>query len=156
MFKKAVKKEKNGIDKIKAIGNAYFQFYKKYPNYFSAMLHQETDKVDPEIIETSPNYSKCHQLGNDIFALMQEAARKGIEDGTIRQDLDPVKLSLVLWGHSAGILHIFNAKEPVIENYFGASLDEVVEYSHRLIYDYLEPRGGEEKKQPRQKTKEFK
>lgn len=145
MFKKAAKKEKNGIDKIKAIGNAYFQFYKKYPNYFSTMIHQETDKVDPEVIETSPNYSQCHQIGNDIFGLMQEAAKIGIADGTIRQDLDPVKLSLVLWGHSAGILHIFNAKEPVIESYFGASLEEVVEYSHRLMFEYLAPHNREEK-----------
>jgi AcrR family transcriptional regulator len=139
MFKKAAKKEKAGIDKVKAIGDAYFDFYKKYPNYFFAMLHQETDKVDPEIIEKSPNYSRCNQIGNNIFALIQEAAKTGIEDGTIRQDLDPVKLSLVLWGHSAGILQIFNAKEPVIGNHFGASLDEVVEYSNRLILDYLDP-----------------
>jgi hypothetical protein len=68
---------------------------------------------------------------------MQEAVTTGIADGTIRQDLDPVKLSLVLWSHSAGTLHIFKTKEAMIENMFKLTVDEVVEYSYRLIEEYV-------------------
>jgi AcrR family transcriptional regulator len=137
MFKDAAGKEKKGIDKIKALGRAYFEFYKKEPDYFTAMLHQETYKADPDIIEKNPNYARCNEIGNNIFRLMQEAVTTGIADGTIRQDLDPVKLSLVLWSHSAGTLHIFKTKEAMIKNMFKLNVEEVVEYSYRLIEEYV-------------------
>jgi TetR/AcrR family transcriptional regulator len=137
MFKTAAEKEEKGIDKIKAMGRAYFEFYKKEPDYFTAMLHQDTHKFDPETIEKNPNYGRCNEIGNNVFGLMQEAVTIGIADGTIRQDLDPVKLSLALWSHSAGTLHIFKTKEAMIENVFKLTVDEVVEYSYRLIEEYL-------------------
>jgi AcrR family transcriptional regulator len=138
LFKEAVEKGKTGIEKVRAIGRAYYEFYKKEPDYFSAMLHQEIHEVDPETIDETPSIARCNEMGNKIFRLIQEAVTHGIQDGTVRKDLDPVKLSLVLWGHSAGVLHIFKAKEKVVDKFFGASVDEIVEYSFRLIGDYLE------------------
>jgi len=138
LFKEAAAKGKTGIEKVRAIGRAYYEFYKKEPNYFSAMLHQEIHEVDPETIDETPSIARCNEMGNKIFTLIQEAVKYGIQDGTVRKDLDPVKLSLVLWGHSAGVLHIFKAKEKVIDKLFGVSVDDIVEYSFRLIGDYLE------------------
>lgn len=138
LFKAAAEKEKTGFDKIRAIGRAYYEFYKKEPDYFSAMLHQEIHDVDPEGLEDTPNFARCHELGNEIFSLLQETVKFGIRDGTVRKDLDPLKLSLVLWGHSAGVLHIFKAKEKVFDKMFGIMIDDMVEYSFRLISDYLE------------------
>lgn len=138
-FKEAAESVEKGIEKISAIGQAYFEFYKKYPNHFTTMLHQDVNPLEPETLEKNPYAARCLQLGNDIFALLQEVAAIGISDGSVREDLDPAKLSLVLWGHSAGIMHIFKAKEAVIENLFGSSLEELVDYSHRLIGEYLAP-----------------
>jgi hypothetical protein len=137
MFKAAAEKEKKGIDKIKALGRAYFEFYKKEPDYFTSMLHQDIHPFDPETIKKNPNYARCSEIGNNIFGLMQKAVTTGVTDGTIRQDLDPVKLSLVLWSHSAGTLHIFKTKEAMIKNMFKLSVEEIVEYSYRLIEEYL-------------------
>jgi len=137
MFKTRAENEKKGIDKIKAIGKAYFEFYKEYPDYFTTMLHQDTHKFDPETMGKNPNYARCNEIGNNIFGLMQKAVTTGITDGTIRQDLDPVKLSLVLWSHSAGVMHIFKTKEAMVENMFKLTVEEIVEYSSRLIEDYL-------------------
>ena len=146
MFKKAAKKKKKGIDKIKAIGQSYYEFYKKEPDYFAAMLHQETHEIDPELIEKSPNYTRCKELGNQIFALIQEAVKTGIADGTVRQDLEPARLSLVLWGHTSGILNIVKTKVKVIEQIFNMDEEEIIEYSHRLIASYLEDKTGKGEK----------
>ena len=137
MFKGAVKKKKKGFDKIKAIGQSYYEFYKKEPDYFTAMLHQDTHEIDPQLMETSPNYTRCKELGDGIFALIREAVTTGIADGTVRRDLEPAKLSLVLWGHTSGMLNITKTKEKVIKDMFNMDEKEIIEYSHRLIEDYL-------------------
>lgn len=136
-FTAAVEKAEKGIDKIKALGKAYFEFFKEEPDYYAAMLHQDTYEVDPETLKNNPNFAICIELGNKLFALMQEAVRIGIEDGSIRRDIDPVKLSLVLWGHSSGVLHLMKSKKFLVEKMFGLNPEGLVEYSHDLIQAYL-------------------
>jgi AcrR family transcriptional regulator len=139
-FKKAVSAHKKGLDKVKALGEAYSEFHQGYPDHFALMLHRETRVVDPDMTADSPNLCRCNELGDKIFALMQEAVAVGVEDGTIRQDLDPFKLSLVLWGHTSGILTLARAKQPIIENIYGLKVEEIIGYSHQLIGEYLRNR----------------
>jgi len=136
-FVEAVAREAKGIDKIKALGRAYFEFFKEDPDHYAAMLHQESYDVDPETLRSNPNFALCTELGNKLFGLMQDAVKSGIKDGSIRRDLDPVKLSLVLWGHSAGVLHLMKSKKLLVEKMFGLDPEELVEYSHDLIRSYL-------------------
>jgi TetR/AcrR family transcriptional regulator len=136
-FKKAIAKEKIGLEKVKALGDSYYEFYKKHPDYFSLMLHRETTIVDPTTIKESPNFANCNVLGDEIFKVMQEAVGFGIKDGTIRQDVDPFKLSMVLWGHTSGILNLIRSKELFFETKFPITVEEYFEYSRRLTIDYL-------------------
>jgi AcrR family transcriptional regulator len=136
-FNTVVEKEEKGIDKIRALGRAYFEFFLEEPDYYSTMLHHDTHEVDPEILKSNPNFALCIELGNKLFGLMQDAVKTGIKDGSIRRDLDPVKLSLVLWGQSSGVLHLMKSKKFLIEKMFGLAPEELVEYSHDLIRSYL-------------------
>ena len=138
MFQRATEKEEKGIDKIKAIGTAYNEFYKTNPDYYGTMMHQEIHEVDQSDMEENPNMALCQELGEKIFGLMGEVVKTGIMDGTIRKDLDPVKLPIVLWGHSAGVLHLVKSKGKMLENKFNCSSDEIIEYSFRLIRQYME------------------
>jgi TetR/AcrR family transcriptional regulator len=137
MFKEAVEKGKTGIDQVKAIGQAYYRFYKEEPDYFSALLHHESIEVTPETLAENPCICQCRDLGNAIFTLIQEAVSNGLKDGSIKKGMDTFKLPLVLWGLTAGVLHIYKSKEKEIEISFGISIDELWEYSFKLIGDML-------------------
>ncbi len=148
MFKKAADKEKTGILKIRAIGKAYLQFSNRHPQHFEFMQHKEIHKMDKEKIENNPNYAICNQLGNEIFKVIQEATISGIADGSIRKDIDPVKISLVLWGHSAGVLQIVRAKEEMVKQMFNLKAEDIVQYSYNLMEEYMKNKdqdGKEEK-----------
>jgi TetR/AcrR family transcriptional regulator len=138
MFQRAVKNEEKGIDKIRAIGTAYIEFYKKNPDYYNSMLHQEVHEFDQSDMEENPNMALCQELGEKIFGLMGEVVKTGIMDGTIRKDLDPAKLPIVLWGHAAGVLHLVKSKGKMLEDKFNCSCEEIIEYSFQLIRQYME------------------
>jgi TetR/AcrR family transcriptional regulator len=138
MFHTAVKKEEKGIDKIKAIGRAYTEFYKTEPDYYGALLHQETHAYDPETVTEDSNLALCLGLGEEIFGMMRQVVEVGIKDGSIRNDLDPDRLPIVLWGHSAGVLHLVKAKGKIFADQFTLSPEEIIEYSFQLISHYLE------------------
>lgn len=137
MFTAATAGKPNGLARIYALGQAYHQFYETEPEYFMALLHQEKLEVDKETLENSYSFACCHKVGNKIFDFIKQCIEEGIEDGSVHKDHDPSKLSLILWGHTAGVLHILKSKETMLETTFGGDTGEIVEYSFRLIGNYL-------------------
>ncbi|MCP5108591.1 MAG: TetR/AcrR family transcriptional regulator [bacterium] len=139
MFETAVKKEEKGIDKIRAIGTAYHEFYQKETDYYLMLLHQEdSDEIDDEYIERNPCVKECREKGNRIFTLMKETVETGIEDGSIRPDLDPMKAAVVMWGHSSGVMHIAAKKGKILEHMMKINSGELIQYSFQLMGHYLE------------------
>lgn len=137
MFATSVVDKPNGLDKIRSIGRAYHQFYVTETEYFMALMHQDKLEVDKETLENSSSFQCCQDVGNKIFDFIKQCIVEGIEDGSVHKDHDPSKLSLILWGHSAGVLHVLKSKETVLETMFGADTGEIVDYSFRLIGNYL-------------------
>ncbi len=137
LFLSASGGESTGLRKILAIGRAYHKFYMDEPDYFTALLHQEKLEVDKELLENSISFACCQEVGNNIFAFLRQCIEEGIADGTIHKDHDPASLSLILWGHSVGVLHILKSKEAMLDTKFGTDVKNIVEYSFRLIGNYL-------------------
>jgi AcrR family transcriptional regulator len=135
MFEKASAKASKGIEKIYAIGQAYRDFSKKHTDYFQAMAY--FDLRVKEISDESPNARLSIDQGEKVLTICAEAIQCGIEDGTIRSDIDPKKAAIVLWGQTNGILQIILNKGKHMKNMlktFGfKTLDEIIVYSFEMI-----------------------
>ena len=135
MFEKAVKKHQKGIDKVRAIGAAYFDYYKKYPDYFNAMIYYESREINWEDEDTIA--SQCVLVGASTLEVLVQAIMIGINDGTIRPDVDPLKTAISLWGQSTGMIQIAVLKESMILAKHAIKVEEIVEYSFDLIFHAL-------------------
>jgi len=141
MFEKAVDKEEKGIEKLNALGQAYFEFHHQFPNYANAILHHEGHKLEIDSQEKSPYMGQCFEAGNRIFELMQEAVKVGIGDGSMRPDLNPLLVSMVMWGHSNGIMQLIESKGEVFSKMLGiGKVEDIMDYSFQLMRCYLENR----------------
>jgi TetR/AcrR family transcriptional regulator len=140
IFHEAAGKQTAAIDQIREIGKAYAEFQREYPDYFNALLHHESREIDMSAVEENPFMSRCSELGNRVFQFLQEVVKRGIADGSIRSDLDPLKLSLVVWGHATGIMQVVRAKKKVIEDIMGINGEELITYSFELMQKYIEKR----------------
>jgi AcrR family transcriptional regulator len=140
LFEEAAASEEKGVDKLNAFGRAYFTFYQQYPHYLNAMMHHEGRKLELVDNEKYPHVSLCIEAGNKLFGFMQEAVRIGIQDGSLRSDLDPLLVSVVLWGHSNGIMQLIETKGEMFKKMMGLNSEDVMSYSYQLIRYYLENR----------------
>jgi AcrR family transcriptional regulator len=140
IFHEAAGKQAAAIDQVREIGKAYAEFQREYPDYFNALLHHESREFDMSAVEENPFMSRCSELGNQVFQFLQEVVKRGIADGSIRSDLDPLKLSLVVWGHATGIMQVVRAKKKVIEDIMGINGEELITYSFELMQKYIEKR----------------
>jgi AcrR family transcriptional regulator len=140
-FEKAIKKKASGIENLLAIGQAYYKFCFAYPLYFNAMMHQEALDVDLEKITEYEGVKCCDEVSNQIFALMTELIQGGIGDGSIRPELEPVKLTLLLWAQVTGILKMASAKGEFFEKYWDISPKELMEFHFKLVRQAISPQG---------------
>ncbi|MGD9346628.1 MAG: TetR/AcrR family transcriptional regulator [Candidatus Aminicenantes bacterium] len=135
MFKKASAKTALGIEKIYAIGQAYRNFSKKHTDYFQAMAY--FDLRVKEINSESPNAKASIKQGEEVLNICAESIQCGIDDGTIRPDIDPKKAAIVLWGQTNGILQLTLNKgkhmKDMIKKFGFGKPDEIIAYSFDMI-----------------------
>ncbi len=135
MFEKVSAPASLGIEKIYAIGQAYRDFSKKHTDYFQAMAY--FDLRIKEISDESPNAKLSIEQGKKVLTICAEAIQCGIEDGTIRSDIDPKKTAIVLWGQTNGILQLILNKgkhmKEMLKTFGFKTLDEIIVFSFEMI-----------------------
>jgi AcrR family transcriptional regulator len=104
MFEDALGRGEKGVEKVREIGRAYFEFSQTYPDYFNAMAHFEDQGID--LTDEDSAASECHSLGVEVLKLLARAIAIGIKDGSVRPELDPRKTAVLLWGQIDGVIRI--------------------------------------------------
>jgi TetR/AcrR family transcriptional regulator len=136
LFMEFSSKQPNGLLKVKAIGEAYIKLYFDYPNYYRALMYDESKTITKIINETEDDeIMKIKMETNDIFI---NTIKEGIEDGSIRKDLDPVKTSLILWGEVLGVLQLVTLKGDILFDHLNCSSEDLVSYFFEFTYKALQ------------------
>ncbi|MDH3197618.1 MAG: TetR/AcrR family transcriptional regulator [Candidatus Krumholzibacteria bacterium] len=137
-FAAAVAGVPSGVEKVEAIGRAYVRFFTDHRDYFDAMLYFESTDLDPH--PESAHAGECEQLGRDIMGLVATALKAGVDDGTVRADIDPMRVAFLLWGQTTGILQIASMKGRDMEEGFGITPEDLLESYFDFVEKALRPR----------------
>lgn len=106
LFAEAQSKYEYGIEKIRAIGEAYLRFARDHSDYYNAMMYFEACDID---LSDNQSYStRCHHCSMQVMDVVAAAVKAGIDDGSIRPELDPLETAYVLWGQSTGVIQIIS------------------------------------------------
>ncbi|MFZ1292192.1 MAG: TetR/AcrR family transcriptional regulator [Melioribacteraceae bacterium] len=135
LFVEFSSKQPNGLLKVKAIGEAYIKFYYEYPNYYQAMMFEESKQVS-EISNESEDM-EILKIKMDTNKILVDTIIEGMNDGSIRKDLDPVKTSLVLWGESLGVLQLATLKADILCNEMKCTTQDLISYFFEFTYNAL-------------------
>lgn len=126
----------SGLEKVLALSNQYFNFSIKQPGYFEAILHYENDVID--LKEREEESVKSIIAGNQVLAVLTSAIQAGIDDKSIQAEVNPLHVSLVLWGQATGLLQIVKSKGRIINHYFKVSENELIDSYLQLLKSSLE------------------
>jgi AcrR family transcriptional regulator len=111
-YMECMEKKVPGIAKVALMGQAYYQYAQEYPDYLR-MIHfygsERFSKENPCTAEIGKGYGTCRLL-------LRDAIQEGIDDGTIRADIDPFLTSMYLMISFMGILSMENKWKLVIES----------------------------------------
>src|SRR5208337_3419585 len=87
MFKDAADRNQSGLEKAFAIGEAYYEFYKRHPRYFRML--EEAENL-PVATSDDTNATELMKVSHENLEILLNAVIKGIKDGSIKPDLDPM------------------------------------------------------------------
>ncbi|AFV22503.1 hypothetical protein Mpsy_0292 [Methanolobus psychrophilus R15] len=106
-----MEKQVPGVAKVALMGQAYYQYSQEYPDYLR-VIHfygsERFSKENPCTAEIGRGYGTCRMI-------LRDAIQEGIDDGTIRADIDPFMISMYLMISFMGILSMENKWKLVIE-----------------------------------------
>ena len=109
-FVEAAAKVKLGVDKVNAIGEAYYQFYLDEKDYFNVMMSFESKDIPIEIFVSMKADEDC-----DPHIVLIESIKIGVEDGSIRKDIKPNETAIILWAFTTGLMQLTSQKKELLE-----------------------------------------
>ena len=110
-YRECIEKEVPGIAKVALMGEAYYRFSQEHPEYQRLIAFYGSERFsreNPCTAEIGKGYGTCRML-------LRDAVQEGIDDGTIRADLDPFLISMYLMTSFMGILSMEEKWKRVIE-----------------------------------------
>src|SRR6056297_605549 len=83
----------DGFHKLQAIGDAFMRFYREEPEYiyFSLII----ERYSYSIANNLPAAKECLELIHEIQNIIEQLLSQGVQDGSIRQDIDVEKTAVV-------------------------------------------------------------
>jgi len=109
LFMTALTRGNNGLERLQAIGKEFYRFHLEYPNYFSAIFYHEFHAavLHKENAIASELWEKAEELMEVTTRVIQE----GIDDGSIRADVEPQMAAIILDGFLTGIIRMVSAEK---------------------------------------------
>jgi TetR/AcrR family transcriptional regulator len=92
--------------RLEKIGEAYFDFYQQYPDHFKLMSNIiEQVGFSKDIIEVG---SRLREQEKGVWSLITDIIHDGITRNMFRDDIDPLEVSMSLWGIMTFIINIMD------------------------------------------------
>jgi AcrR family transcriptional regulator len=130
-FERASAKGRTGLEKASAISQAYMDFAMSQPDYFEFIARGEVKEFGPSPVKE--NERLCASEGEKTLAVLADAVRRGVADGTIDPGVgDPAAVAVVLWGFIHGMLQVAASKKSMLEKLMHLDIADLLQGGLRL------------------------
>lgn len=98
-----------GLSKLKLLGKKYIQFMSLYPNYFKTIIYYNSSKSE---LPANDEFRKASDREGEItLSYLVNVIQEGIDDKSIRNDVNIRKTAFVLYANIIGISNLILNKE---------------------------------------------
>jgi TetR/AcrR family transcriptional regulator len=129
IYMEILRKNTTGADTISAIGYAFIRFHKEHADYYRLFQYagsQRFDECDNEYLR------EVNGTMSDMVKVMCRGIAKGIEDGTIRNDLDPLQTAIFLMNTTENALNLSPNMKSRLEK-LGISHEQYLSHCMKLM-----------------------
>jgi hypothetical protein len=103
------------------------------------IIHYETSQLDDMVSESV--LLQCHELGKGVMEVVASAIIAGLQDKTIRTNLDPVRTAYLLQGLSTGIIQLIAREQSHIKEFEDFSAQDLMDDFMDMMFHALKSDG---------------
>lgn len=123
------------IKLVAGLGEAYYDFFKQHRNYFrmfyffeNPQLHKQ---VSPEMMEL------CSTSNGRIWQLIIGLIKRGMDEGLIQKNLNPMQIAVMLWSNSNGLMRQMDREDDYWKEKMGVDLEDTLRLTHALLLEAI-------------------
>lgn len=133
MFVKATSTGENPVQLLANLGEAYYQFFRQHRNYFRMYQFFENPQFHTQVSEEM--LSICS--GNDmkVWNLVTQTIKKGIDEGLLEPDLDPLQAAIILWSAGNSLMRQIDRMDDYWHKKMGVDLEAALQKSYQFILE---------------------
>jgi AcrR family transcriptional regulator len=139
----AVKRSDADGRRLRHLALAFFDFALAHPEYLDLIMIYESryfDYLNRQAARQGDGFmEQCQQASDAIARTVTAAIDSGMAAGTIRTELTPQQLMLVLWGQIVGVMKILSMRDNQFQAAFGIDRQGLFEYFVGLVERSLKP-----------------
>lgn len=103
MYNKCFKLKTDGLTKLDALGMVFYEFSVSYPDYFRLYSYAGTERFRNTDNEDAREITR---MGIENWHMICKTIRSGMQDGTIRKDIDPEEIAVFLTVANIAVLNL--------------------------------------------------
>ncbi len=143
-IRKAVDSKKSGIERIADMTEALADFYKKKKDEFHFLRYM--DSITSSLGSGNETLKNWILSAEEMINVVLDVVRDGINDGSIRDDIEPEKAAFIYSNMILSFLIRLASNQNIILMSPSLSEDEIIENMFKMITKMLEPRKNDNEK----------
>ncbi len=122
--------DSNGYQRLLELADSFIRFSREELNYFSLFMYYESSRM--EALNIDQDQLQIYLKEDSPLALVTQQVIRGIQDGSLRDDLSAEVFSATLWSQMLGVLIVLNNKADLYE-IFDLKADEILQTHLELV-----------------------
>ncbi|PLX14095.1 MAG: hypothetical protein C0594_00485 [Marinilabiliales bacterium] len=130
MFQKAIDRNRPTQEVLLQMASVFIEFSRKHADYFELFMFFQSSNLSKLNIEKET--IEDYFYNKSPFKLVFDIVSRGIEDGTLRNDLSVDLLASTLWSQMLGLLIVLHNKKEIF-HIFNVDTEEVLKSHFEII-----------------------
>jgi TetR/AcrR family transcriptional regulator len=134
-FIEILKTEESVPKTMVRLANAYVDYFYEHRDYFRMMHFLQTPQFHKQV--TDGMKLSCNELNQRIWDLVNNLLKRGINEGTVRRDLNPVEVSIILWSSATSLMSRIDSQYDLWKERLYIDLTHTVKLSNTLFFQAI-------------------
>jgi AcrR family transcriptional regulator len=130
MMKDNLSADSNGYQRLLELADSFIRFSRENRNYFNLFMYYESSRM--EALNIDQDQLQVYLKEDSPLALVTHQVIRGIQDGSLRDDLSAEVFSATLWSQMLGVLIVLNNKADLYE-IFNLRAEEILQTHLELV-----------------------
>jgi TetR/AcrR family transcriptional regulator len=139
-FEKILDEESSVVRSLVRIGQAYIDFFSTHRNYFRMSNFLQSPHFHKQVSEEMR--MSCNQEAYKSWERIIELVKRGIQEGLISSQLDPVEVTIIIWTNATALLLRYDNEGEIWKAKMNIDLMHALHVSMELLFNAIFTKKG--------------